>query len=211
MLHPKINPRWSGTAVVAGSGPSLELEDLELCRDRHLIVVNDAYRLAPWAHVLYACDEVWWDAHRGAPDFMGERWSSHDKAMNEKLACAERWKLNLVAGLSKTGFSMDPARIHYGGNSGFQAMNLALLWGATRVLLLGFDMQGVNHFFGKHPRPMRSAGAERFIPAFKEAARTLPAGIEIINCTPSSALECFPRKRLSDALALREQAAPLVA
>ena len=183
--------------VVAATGPSLTAQQLELCRRLPLVVVNDAYRLAPWAPVLYACDAAWWDHHQGAPGFEGERWSSHHDGGNDKRECALRWGLQLVAGSDREGFSRDPARIHYGGNSGFQAINLATLWGAARVLLLGFD-GGAGHFFGNHPASLRNANADRFRTHFHLAARDLPC--PVINCTPGSRLDCFPKVGLNEAL-----------
>jgi hypothetical protein len=196
-----LKPRWSNrTVVVAATGPSLTASDLQNVRDAGLplVVVNDAHRLAPWADVLYACDAAWWDVHRGAPGFEGERWSSHDPKQNDKLASAHRWGLRLVAGRDCDGLSGDPCCIHYGGNSGLQAINLATLWGASRLLLLGFD-GGSGHFFGDHPPGLRNAPASRFRTAFALAARSAP--VPIINCTPTTELACFPRMRLNDALA----------
>ena len=60
--------------VVVASGPSLTAEDVDYCRERAaVIVVNDNYKLAPWADVLYAADPEWWDLHQGAPSFQGDR------------------------------------------------------------------------------------------------------------------------------------------
>jgi hypothetical protein len=41
-----------------------------------------------------------------------------------------------------------------GGNSGFQALNLALQFGARRVILVGFDLNlaGGVHWHGRTPR-----------------------------------------------------------
>ncbi|HCZ48509.1 MAG TPA: hypothetical protein DCZ11_05850, partial [Gammaproteobacteria bacterium] len=47
------------------------------------------------------------------------------------------------------GLSASPLRIHQGGNSGYQALNLAVLLGAERVILLGYDMHG-GHWHGRH-------------------------------------------------------------
>lgn len=169
------------------------------------MAVNDAWRLLPFADVLYACDAAWWDHHSGANGFAGERWSSHgDKLHNNKLACADRWRLSLVAGADREGFSLNPAHIHYGSNSGFQAINLAILFGATEIALVGFDMHangGQTHFFGAHPKPLRDdKNYGRFIPALETAAKMLPDTIRITNCTPGSALGCFPKASLDDVL-----------
>lgn len=170
----------------------------------HCIAVNDAYRLFPNANALYAGDGDWWDVHRGVPGFAGEKWTSHDKRGNDNLARAERYGLNLILGRPGEGFSANPSVIHYGSNSGFQAINLAILFGATRIILVGFDMTASNrkrHFFGDHPEPLgNTAKYESFIPEFRRAAKRLPPHIEIINATPDSRLDCFPRLSLSEAL-----------
>lgn len=205
MLHPKIEPRWSA-CVVAASGPSLTADVAASCRGETVLAVNDAYRLFPAAPVLYACDSKWWDVHEGCPGFVGEKWSSHGSAEhNDKTECAVRYDLDLVQGHDREGFSLNHSCIHYGSNSGFQAINLAILFGARRIVLVGFDMssQGKSHFFGEHPEGLiRNSSYERFIPQFERAARRLPADIKIINSTPGSALRCFPMMDLEDALSL---------
>ena len=156
----------------------------------------------PWADVLYGCDAKWWNEHNGCPGFQGEKWSSHDEGTNKKLAEAEKYGLNLVRGSSDAGFSTDPEVICYGSNSGFQAINLAILMGAKEIVLVGFDMRrvdGVSHFFGEHPPPLRvGMDYERFVPHFHRAK--VPDGVSILNATPGSALECFPMVNLSEAL-----------
>jgi len=194
--------------VVAAPGPSLTPEIAQACRHLPVIAVNDAARLLPEADVLYACDPSWWMYHAGCPEFAGEKWSSHGNAAHDnKLATADRFGINLIQGADRPGFSFDPARIHYGDNSGFQAINLAIhrLGGTGRVVLIGFDMRivaGRRHFFGEHPSALRSTGPgyAMWCRKFDQAARMLPSGLEIINCTPGSALRCFPMMDLADAL-----------
>lgn len=164
-------------------------------------MISDAYRLLPFADALYSCDSRWWETHKGCPDFRGEKWSSHGgQAQNNKLDTAEKFGLNLVAGQDGDRFSFDPEIIHYGGNSGFQGVNLALLMGAVRLILIGFDMRG-THFFGRHPLPLRNTNSfANFIASFERAAKHLPAHISIVNATPGSALKGFKRQSLDDAL-----------
>lgn len=155
--------------------------------------------------MLYSCDAKWWDVHADCDGFAGEKWSSHGGVdSNGKIETAEKHGLNLVGGADAEGFSLDPSVIHFGSNSGFQAINLAILFGAKRILLVGFDMTAGNgkaHFFGDHPPGLiQNRNYERFIPAFNAAAKRLPRGVEIINCTPNSALRCFPMADLIDAL-----------
>lgn len=211
----RTRPRWSDLCVVAASGPSLNDEVAAACRGVPVVAVNDAWRLFPFAAVLYACDEAWWDVYDGARAFAGERWSSHGNAQhNDKRACAARHGLALIRGSEGEGFARDPGLVHYGDNSGHQAVNLAahFIGWCGRIVLVGFDLrapEGRRHFFGDHPgRLHRSkAGSEldryfaSFIRRFETAARLLPQGIEIVNATPDSALTCFRRMDLKTALA----------
>ena len=166
--------------------------------------MNDAYRLFSFADALYAGDREWWEHHGGCPEFAGEKWSTHNARDNDKMPIADRFGLRLVRGRVEEGFSFDPAWIHYGSNSGFQAINLALLFGATTIVLVGFDMRVVNfkrHFFGDHPPGLKNGTTYTpFIPDFRRAADRLPAHIQIWNCTPGSALDCFPRRDLAEVL-----------
>lgn len=211
MIAERIEPRWE-SCIVAATGPSLTAGVAEACKGHNIIAVNDAYRLMPFADVLYACDEKWWDVHGGCQGFRGEKWSSHgdesgpSAPQNSKTSAADRYGLRLVRGWDREGFSLDSRYIHYGSNSGFQAINLAILFGAKRILLVGFDMtahSGKKHFFGDHPAGLiNNANYERFIPQFERAAKLLPDGIEVINCTKGSSLRCFPMMELSDALSV---------
>jgi hypothetical protein len=101
--------------------------------------------------------------------------------------------------------------IHWGGNSGFQAINLAYLWGARRIVLLGFDMQcgpgGESHWFGEHVpvRGIVNRNPKKFdswIRHLETLGRDLQdAGIGVYNATRMTALTCFaqiPIERIPD-------------
>lgn len=201
-----IEQRWRGeTVVVAAPGPSLTKAVAEQCRECRTIAVQDAYRLLPWADALYGCDAAWWHVHGGCPGFAGEKWSSHGSSShNDKREIASKYGVRLVQGVGRDGFSTDPARIHYGSNSGFQAVNLAILFGARRIVLVGFDLRSVDgrrHFFGDHPKPLRNRNDYRaFVRAFEKAAKTVPASVDVLNATPGSALTCFRHMSLGEAL-----------
>jgi hypothetical protein len=202
--------RWAGrTVIVAAPGPSLTEEVADACRGFPTIVVNDAWRRLPWADVLFACDTSWWQFYRGVPAFNGEKWSSHGTG-NDKQDPALSYDIKLIAGTHGSTFSTKPGFIHWGSNSGFQAINLAIQFGAPRIVLVGFNMQkvgGKNHFHGDHPRPLRNADPVRFITYFNQAAKQMPPGVTIINATPDSALKCFPWMPLEQALAEAREAA----
>lgn len=128
--------------------------------------------------------------------FQGELWTQSE-------AWGGKWfeGLKVIQSSSGTGLSKDRRIIHQGSNSGYQAINLAYHFGATTILLLGYDMQGVgDHWFGKHqglPSETNYAGLVEKFASIKPA----DYGIEIINCTRSTALHCFPRMTIDEAIA----------
>ncbi len=196
---------WPGSTVVClGGGPSLTAEDVDYCRGKaRVIAVNDAYRLAPWADALYGCDVQWWKWHHGVREFSGEKWSLEQPNWGN---WHDRWSdIQLLKNAGDHGLSLDPTEIATGSNSGYQAVNLAVLYGARRVVLLGYDMQTKgtqSHWFGHHPqRAGVVAPFAQFLESFKSLVKPLAdLGVEIVNCTPGSRLRCFPMATLRDTL-----------
>lgn len=181
------------------TGPSLVAEDVDWCRGKApVIAVNDAYRLAPWADVLYACDARWWEAHGGVMDFQGDKYGLEHQA--------HHWGVTVLKQTGRRGIETNPAAVCTGGNSTYQALNVAVHLGARRVLLLGCDMAhwpgGPSHFFGEHPRKLHKGHAfEKWRDYFASAVEPLRAlGITVVNCSRRTALECFPRQPLREAL-----------
>ncbi len=192
---------WEGrTVAILASGPSMSLAVANAVRAAGIpsIAINDTYRLAPWADMLYACDANWWRHH--AEDAL--------KFAGLKVTCDDdHVSFDAVLHLKQTGdsgFDPDPSCIRTGNNSGYQALHVAIHAGARRVLLCGFDMQG-GHWFGSHPEGLTDAVPDVhrkfFIPEFETLAPMLPSlGVEVVNCTPNSALRCFQMGNLDDEL-----------
>lgn len=192
---------WPGATVVCvGSGMSLKAEDLALVRGRaRVIVVNDAYKLAPWADVLYACDSKWWGWHKDALQFAGMKLT-----LDGPHCCRQ---VPAVRHAGRDGLELDPERgIRDGHHSGYQAINVAVQLGASRIVLLGYDMHG-GHFFGKHPDGTVPPH-QLCLRAFDTLVGPLKsAGIEVINCTRKTALAVFPNRRLEDVFPAEEAVA----
>jgi hypothetical protein len=193
--------------VCIASGPNLAPEQCDAAQRAadagavRIVVVNDCWRLAPRADILYAADKKWWDLHIAAvrAGFSGECWTTH-------AAASVAHSLRYIE--SKPGAGLFPrheSRISQGANSGFQAMMLARLFGARRILLLGYDMQrtgGRSHWFGDHPKPLTNGDPAYWRAHFDTVAPLLAAeGTEVVNCSAATALACFPRLPLAEALA----------
>lgn len=198
-------PDWRGeTVVVVASGPSAKQHDLvEGAGLAKFIVVNDSWKLAPWAEILYACDYQWWLKARGMPDWHGLR-ASQDRIACEMFPAIKR----LYCDRSGERMVFDQlGQISWGGNSGFQAVNLAASLGAKKIILIGFDMQlaGGAHWHKPHGPGMsnpRELTVERWRQRLDKAAEDLLGqGITVINCSPQSALRNFPKLDYLEALA----------
>lgn len=101
-------------------------------------------------------------------------------------------------------FSREQNTLGTGMNSGYQAINLAALAGAGRIVLVGYRMRpledGRIHWFGDHPIKTHPSIFSCMLQAFNRLARKLPPGLEIVNATCGSALDCFPKRDLESLL-----------
>lgn len=192
----------STTFVCLAGGPSLTQADVDVCRGRaRVIAIKDAIRLAPWADVLYACDAKWWKHYGDALQFPGQRFTLDH--------FASQWA-EVLRNTGDTGLELAPGGIRTGKNSGYQAINLAVHLGARRIILLGYDMQPAgarDHWFGEHPWKTRPPYA-LFLQLFPSIVEPLKAiGVEVLNASRVSALSCFPRVAIEDALSPQEAVA----
>ncbi|MEY9098887.1 hypothetical protein ABIA24_001796 [Sinorhizobium fredii] len=199
-------PNWEGeTAVVVASGPSAADVVLELGKGRaRFLAVKDAWKLCPWADHLYACDHHWWEAHRGVVEFKGRR-IAYDARTVEKWRGLNFLKVEISKAHQTLRFEA-VGHVGWGGNSGFHALNLALQFGAARVLLVGFDMRvdRGKHFFGPHAytkeRPSEANCAKWREILDGQAGAIAARGVEVINCSPVSALKAYRKMDFSEAL-----------
>jgi len=156
--------------------------------------------MAPWADLLYACDGDWWDEYidEARKKCQSELWAYDFNA-------SEKYGLNRIEGDTRGKGLGRNGIIHTGGNSGYQAVNLVYLLEAKKIILLGFDMQrtnGKSHWHGDHPQRLnRTSDMKSWVQKFNNLARDLrEAGIEVINATRETALDCFKRVPLEVAL-----------
>jgi hypothetical protein len=193
---PQLCP--GGTVVCLAGGPSLTQADVDYCRGKATVIaINDAYKLAPWADVLYACDKRWWDWHKGAGSFKGLKYALQRPAL--------KWPgVHILQNTGPHGLELKRNAVRNGKNSGYQAINVAVHLGAKRIVLLGYDMHipqgGPSHWFGEHPLggppPVRS-----FRGLFRGLVKPLQElGIEVVNCSRVTELDAFPRQPLESVL-----------
>ena len=206
-------PTFPGaTVAVVASGPTLTDAAVAPLRGRvPVVAVNDAIRLVPWANVLYSSDRRWWavvgpsstvQAYTGVKVSIG--WRPGDASPIPKHP-----DVQVLVNTGDEGLELDPGGLRTGRHSGYAAINLAVHLGARRILLLGYSLGRVGgraHFFGAHPAVLHQTTDAQYA-QFRQAYLTLApalqqAGVEVLNCTPSSHLHTFPNVPLADALAM---------
>jgi hypothetical protein len=200
--------------VCVGTGPSLTAAQVQAARSKGytLYACNDAYRLAPDADLLHACNYGWWASrYQSVKDLPADKWTTNGKA-------AAEFDLNWIAEVNRPGLSRDPNLLHHGHSSGYQLLGMAHRAGAERIILLGYDMKfapdydgktkrigsGPRHFFGEYekalqhwPSVMVHGGVHvELLDLYRSVAKQ--GLVEIVNCTPGSALDCFPTADIND-------------
>jgi hypothetical protein len=192
-----------GTVLCLGSGPSLKLEDVEHARSRvdATIAVNDAWTLAPWATAIMASDAGWWIHNACMKQFPGLKFCL------EKSAALHCKNVVVLKRTGDEGLELDPTGLRTCRNSGGAAINLAVHFGAKRIVLLGYDMSTPHglkreHFFGQHKFPLRGGSP---YPMFRETFRKMTqplidAGVQVVNCSRYTELDAFPTRALEEEL-----------
>jgi len=200
---------WAGdTVAICATGPSLAAADVAALRGKvRVVAVNDAVRLVPWADVLYSSDARWWKHYRGVPEFPGAKYAI-GSAPGRAEPIAPYLEIGVLRHAGTDGLARDPDSLKSGDHSGYAAINLAVHYGVARILLLGYDLGapavGPSHFFGRHPAGLPET-SETLYARFRSHYRTIVdvltlIGVEVLNCTPASRLDAFPRRSLLEAL-----------
>ena len=208
-MFSKDEPR---IGVVIGTGPSLTKDQIEKVSHLKKFGANRAFEFD--VDVLHGCNWQFWEHYwPQIKDLRCHKWTTRPE-LNGKYPglhyIEERWE---------DGLSTDPGYICAHHGTGPQCVNLALHYGCKVILLIGWDMRfpgkvdryhytGKRRFFGgdalteKHWPMTGSNGELSGLIREMETIRPEDYGIEIINCTPDSAMKCFPMMPLDEALKL---------
>lgn len=213
-----INPIYQGeTAIICGTGPSLA-QYADLANEYkqqgkvRIFGANLAYRYVD-VDVNHACNKEFYDHYWPIDDRLSggrfDKWTTRTELIGKYPGLEyieEQWL---------DGLSTDPSYIAAHHGTGPQLINIALHYGIKRMLLIGWDMRyngkktnteytGLRHLFGEYPKNLqhwpKTGNNGELEGLIKEMGTIIPEeyGIEIINCSPGSAMECFPMGRLED-------------
>lgn len=189
---------WAGeTVVILASGSSMNERVAREVYNSGLpsIAINNTFKLAPFASMIYAADKEWWLHPSNAEVFSLTGMLVSVSQVNDKVL--------RLRNTGKNGYDPEPHSVRTGGNSGYQALHIAISAGAKRVLLVGYNMGG-PHWHGRHLPGLRESPQEHY-GRFRQSFDTIvkPAadlGVEVLNCTPGTALKAFPLRCLEDEL-----------
>lgn len=199
------------TVCCIGTGPSLTLEQIDIARQKgfRLFGANRTFEIVPDLEVMYACNHGFWDVHfEEAKQHPCEKWTTC-------LPAAREYGLHWIGERWGYGLCEDPRVIYHGHGSGYSLLGVAHKLGATRIILIGYDMkfgagydaaqrnpgETPRHYFGEYDPRLQHWPKQPFtdlLPLYREIHDQ--GLVEIVNCTPGSALEgVIPSLDISDA------------
>lgn len=199
--------------VILAGGPSLKDFDPSVLASVRTITINDSWRILPTADYLYFCDKKWWQYHQDRNlRSLDNKFSFHDLIykgfwVKGGPGFNDHPQVHALSFCGQVGLSEDPRGLCHGSNSGYAAINLAYLLGAKKIILLGYDMDFVGSVTHWHrepreePNEFRKTLTNSMLPLFSYLMDPLEAaGVQVINANPNSALTCWPRMELQEAL-----------
>ena len=189
--------------------PSAYSDYLSPIHGKHVIAINNAFKIGDWFDCLFFGDCGWYNVYRipvAAISYLKVTCCARFANKPEKECAGIKY---LDRDRNKTmGISDNPSKVSWNNNSGAAAISLAAHFGVKRIVLLGFDMNSsssrVSHWFGSHhpnnKRPVIPPYARHLKGFPMIAADAAKRGIEILNCSNHSSITEFPVVQLHEVL-----------
>lgn len=190
-----VPKEWSGArCFIIGGGASVERQKKLVPKLKgRVIAIKQSVALRPHADVMLLASRE--DRLVCAPYFRIYR--------GPRIVCRSNYP-GMPAGTlylrrSKEPLSRNPQFVA-GLDAGATAINLAALFGATEIILLGLDMCG-GRWVKNHPTMpvIPQWHFDLHLQGLREMAPELTRdGIRVVNCSPISAINCFEKRALED-------------
>ena len=203
--------------IIVAAGPSLDGFNFESLRGQgYIIAVNDAAKYVPFADAWFTLDP-WGLGGKQLPDlsFKGELFAAvpedfsmpnarirdHQQICPRPIHYLHRIIFHTISNLepemySNWGLNEDPSCINT-LNSGYGAFGIAYHYKPKKILLLGVD--ATSGYFYNRSVATRSLNHLPLI--FRSTlSQIAKAGIEVINGSLNSKVDCFPRLTPANAL-----------
>jgi len=194
-------PRWTPEAIwkdqdvfIIGGGNSLRSFDWKLLEDEWTIGCNSAFILGEKVCKICIFGDVrWFEIYK-------HDLKQYKGTVFTNAPALVRTKLPWLWTMSRQAKGLHHHALGWNKNTGATAINLALLLGAKRIYLLGYDMhlslQGGPNW---HDRLIHKPAAEnypKFVDNYKYVVRDLKqkwSDVEVWNVTDNSALTAFQK------------------
>lgn len=197
-------------SVIKGTSPaSVYSPYMSFLHDKHVIGINVAYLLGDWIDMIFFGDIGFFLKHQHQlAKFPGLKVSCHPQ-----MGKYDWVKFTPRDNQRPRGISDHPQMACWNGNSGAAAISIAANAGAKRIILLGFDMklddnknQHWHDCYGKiaarktrDPRKPTHFPFDRHLRGFDQIVKDAKRReIEIINCSPDSAIREFRKCSLQE-------------
>lgn len=190
----RIPREWAGQrCFVLCSGESIgaQAETIKQLRGRFLAVKHGVY-LKPDADVLFVSGDGPKDTLPLLKAFRG----THAIVRSKSYEVFEPYHVKRVS-RAKDHTTLCDLTDHVSGyDTGTSAINLAYHFGATEIVLLGYDMTG-GHFC---PHPLQHPPRDHFKRHMEHLhqvnADAITKGVRIVNCSPITAVTAFEKQPL---------------
>lgn len=195
------------TVFILGGGPSLSKINFSAISERAILGINNAFSLGTWVDWCMFSDNRWWKWNFEEV----EKWPNRDHMLSLCPGLLEEqeekwpWLKIVRRDEARFGLSVEPDTVCWNRSAGGAALNVAYLMGASRAILLGFDMRtikGKHNWHDFHKKQERDqiyrSSMMPFLKCMSDAMKV--TGFEIYNATEDSALDLFPKITLKEVL-----------
>ncbi|TJU87613.1 MAG: hypothetical protein E5Y15_08410, partial [Mesorhizobium sp.] len=188
---------WPGeTVFVLASGPSVKQLDLSLLKGRRVIAVKSSWLHWPAADVLFFADGRWWREKQlrpGVDTFAGLIVTTATEIADSRVKKTKK--------VAPTALAEKPDTVALARTSTTGAINLAVHFGATKIVLLGVDgklaADGQRHSHRLNWPWPKGGQPQAFADQMAEYRAIAPSAVkmcvEIVNANPDSAVTTWPR------------------
>ena len=189
---------WEGQDVyIIGGGTSLKAFDMGLLRGKNTIGCNSAFTLGvDICNICIFGDYKWWQHNK-------RELETYEGKIVTNSPRVSRLPDERILGFRRLPRGMSKDCLGWNGNTGAAAINLALILGAKRVFLLGFDMklseEGKANWHNLRYEREKAEVYKRFLAGFQYVIRDLILvfpGREVINLTEDSNLDAFEKESI---------------
>lgn len=196
------------TVVVMGNGTSLLGLDLARLHKADVLVSNGGFLTWPHAHTVMCSDRHYLATDPPFGQFLGKHIVvTQPQAVvtkDPRMIWSRRAFIEKVHG----DIFADPTILVEGHNSASTNISLAVLQGAKRILLLGIDLapgkgyrrRAYEDLIEASPQIAKSRYARMAVHLTQQSVHVLARRVQVINCSPRSALTCYPYSTLESEL-----------